>query len=147
MPSLLGKSRTRLTTPQVCHKTPPPPPPPPEDQLPQTLFGFVTWIDEDPLAYAAITTTILMRQYGAPNVYYGVSPHPTNFIEAKLDYSIGTQQCRITLTLHGLRTPPETFIFDPFIVAATSPFDTGLAHWELLPNPGHIDMREARFSS
>jgi len=147
MPSLAGNPRTRLTTPQVCHATPPPPPPLLEDELPTSLFGNVSWIDMDPLNPAAMATTILMIQQPVPNVYYGISAGETNFIDALLDYSIGSKQCRITLTLHGLRVPPEVFIFDPFTVITSQPFDTGLAYWHLEPHPGHTDERQARFSS
>jgi len=88
-----------------------------------------------------------MTQQGAPNVYHGFTAEGTKWIECHLEYSIESKECRITLRLWGPGGPLETFTFDPFIVASSSPFDTGLAHWELVPHPGHIDVRQARFSS
>lgn len=147
MPSLLGTSRTRLTTPQICHPTPPPPPPPPPGALPETLFGQTTWVDDDPLAPAEISTTILMELQATGNDYYGYSNGPINFIEAHLTRSPGSNAWNLTLTLHGLRVPPEVFMFATFTVDITLPFDTRRLFWENPPNPFPHDWREARFSS
>lgn len=79
--------------------------------------------------------------------YYGRSSGATNYITASMTRSAGSKIWTIQIRLHGLRIPPEAFAFLPFFVDTTQPFDTGLQRWELLPNPGHSDFREARFSS
>lgn len=147
MPSLLGTSRTRLITPQICHKSPPPPPPLPIGVFPATLFGLATWVDDDPLAPADISTTMMLTLLANGHDYSGSSSGETNFIEAELLNTPGTEAWNVILTLHGLRVPPEVFMFATFIVDSTQPFDTHRLFWENPANPFPHDWREARFSS
>jgi len=147
MSSLLGTSRTRLITPQICHKTPPPPPPDDPNSLPPSLFGTVNWHDDDPLADAILCSTILMVLADDKLSYSGKSPDSSRYVKAKLTSTAGSSPWTLWLQLNISPSPPEDFTFAAFTINTQLPFDTQRVFWQNPINPYPHDYREARFSS